>query len=131
MHASGYIHGDVKDDNVLFEAIDDNGCPTGISLADFGLSAKLDSESKDFFDAEDYMGAYYMPSSVFVGQEDIMGITKKRGKELVYLASAKLDDCMLAFMMYVLFKKKDVSLQEELGKGFCGKMGSGRRVKLP
>lgn len=42
-----YLHNDLKEDNVLFEDLDNDGCPIGLVLADFGMSAKIGSKTSD------------------------------------------------------------------------------------
>lgn len=134
MHKAGFVHGDLKPDNVLFEGFDAEGCPTGISLADFGLSHEIGKPHLKF-PKEYYLTSWEHPGTQFNGVTDPFKLTKKikvNGKyKMHYIVDARMDDCSLAMLMFELFKRRVPSIQEELGKGACGPMGPERKLQMP
>mmetsp|Transcript_52761 Transcript_52761/g.98802 ORF Transcript_52761/g.98802 Transcript_52761/m.98802 type:complete len:192 (+) Transcript_52761:205-780(+) len=91
LHAAGWIHGDIKIDNVFIESQTPDYCPTGIRLADFGLSYKRNSTFKKYRSSQ-YMGSVYLPDSVFEGHGDSLKISQ--GPHEVK-ASTLIDLCSL------------------------------------
>ena len=136
MHEAGYLHGDLKPDNVLFESLDASGCPVGIQLADFGLSHKLGVPHLKFL-AADYMNSWHEAGTCFNGRKakDPFGLTKRikvNGKyKWHYIVDKRLDMCSLAMLMYELFEIRMTALQKTYGEGVCGPMGPGRRLTMP
>ena len=127
MHKSGYMHGDLKGDNILFEDFDDDGCPTGLQLADFGISRDL-SALEGKFDGDYFMDSWHLPATVFTGVKDPLDLS--RGKSF-FIADRRIDECSFALLMYRFFKKRVPSIVKDLGKGACGKMGPGRKLRMP
>ena len=134
MHEAGYMHGDLKPDNVLFEDFDADGCPKGIQLADFGLSHELGKPHLKF-PKEYYKISWHEAGSVFNGAKDPFKLTKKvkvNGKyKMHYMVDSRLDECSFAMLMYELFEERVPSIQEHLGKGACGPMGPKRDLMMP
>ena len=135
LHASGYIHGDLKDDNILFEDFDADGCPSGIMLADLGLAQRIGSMIYKF-PASDYAGSTHLVSSLFDGQSDPLGINTMVRVRGFYVNAAivkpKIDYCSWAFLVtYTFGLPEDKDLTQALGKGSCGLMGPGRRKLYP
>lgn len=127
MHGSGYMHGDLKPDNILFEDFDDDGCPTGVQLADFGISRKLSSlEGK--FDGAYFMGSWHLPGTVFTRVEDPLKLSK--GKSF-FTPDRRIDECSFALLMFRFFKRRVSSIVKDVGKGACGPMGPGRKLMMP
>lgn len=69
-HGSGFIHGDLKADNILFEDLYPSNhpsypdCPRGLRLTDFGLSGKI-GEPDTRFSHDHYAGSNHLPGCVF------------------------------------------------------------------
>jgi len=40
LHDAGFVHSDLKGDNVFYSDVDRTGCPAGLKLADFGLTVE-------------------------------------------------------------------------------------------
>lgn len=129
MHAGKYLHNDLKEDNVLFEDLDNDGCPIGLVLADFGMSAKIGSKTS-LYENEDYEAAYHVPAGLFEGIDKELD-TLNVNKGTYAIVTEELDFCAWAEMSWSLFKKRDVELQKKIGKGKCGMMGEGRKLSFP
>ena len=134
MHEAGYMHGDLKPDNVLFEDFDADGCPKGIQLADFGLSHEL-GKPHIKFPKQYYNISWHEAGTVFNGVKDPFKLTTKvevNGKyKMHYVVDSRLDECSFAMLMYELFNERVPSIQEHLGKGACGPMGPERGLMMP
>jgi len=134
MHEAGYMHGDLKPDNVLFEDFDADGCPKGIQLADFGLSHELGKPHMKF-PKQYYNISWHEAGTVFNGVTDPFKLTTKvkvNGKyKMHYVVDSRLDECSFAMLMYELFNERVPSIQEHLGKGACGPMGPERGLMMP
>lgn len=134
LHKAGYIHGDLKADNVLFEATDADGCPTGIQLADFGLSKKI-GEFTPKFPFPFYLRCYHEPATMFEQIPDTFNVSawKPYGgrQKWHFQAEPRLDECSFALLMYRLFGERVPEIQEELGRGACGPMGPQRVLEMP
>lgn len=135
LHKAGYIHGDLKPDNVLFEATDDDGCPTGIQLADFGLSKKI-GEFTPKCPFQFYLRCYHEPATMFEQVPDMFNVSawKPYGGRMKwhFQADPRLDECSFALLMYNLFGERVPEIQEELGgRGACGPMGPKRLLEMP
>ena len=135
LHASGYIHGDLKDDNILFKDFDADGCPSGIVLGDLGLAQKIGSSIYKFH-ASNYAGSSHLVASLFDGQSDPLGINTMVRVQGTYvnaaIVQAKIDYCSWAMMVtYIFGLPEDKDLTKMLGKGSCGPMGPGRRKLYP
>ena len=135
LHASGYIHGDLKDDNILFKEFDADGCPSGMVLGDLGLARKIGSSISKFH-ASNYAGSCHLVASLFDGQSDPLGINTMVRVQGTYvnaaIVKAKIDYCSWAMMVtYVFGLPEDKDLTKMLGKGSCGPMGPGRRKLYP
>jgi len=121
LHKAGYIHGDLKGDNVFYEGLDDNDCPTGVVLADFGLSKKIGDPMQKYSNRY-YAGSCHLPGSVFQKMPDTLEI----GRGWYYAtASPDIDKCSLAYLAYHYFRLQVSKLEPE--RGSCGPMGRGRR----
>ena len=135
-HKAGYVHGDIKPDNILYGSIDDQGCPEDIILADFGLTTKV-GELNTKFDHKWWKISFHIPETMFDGVKDPLGLTetarlKNGGTVPVVTMKPVLDLCSLAFLLRPLVPGiVSLVLQEKLGKGACGKMGPGRKWSLP
>ena len=134
-HKAGYVHGDIKPDNILYSSIDDQGCPEDIILADFGLTTKV-GQLNTKFDHKWWMGAFHIPETMFDGVKDPLGLTetvRRNGRtEALVTMKPVLDWCSLAFLLRRLVPGTvSTVLQEKLGKGACGKMGPDRKWSLP
>jgi serine/threonine protein kinase len=66
LHQSNYVHGDFKGDQVLYAGLDDDNCPQGLAISDFGLSHALTNESGQVYDSL-YDAEYYSISGHLVG----------------------------------------------------------------
>ena len=126
MHKSGYMHGDLKPDNILFEDFDDDGCPTGVQLADFGISSEL-SSLQDKFDGDYFMGSWHLPGAVFTDVKDPLNLSKGE----FFIPDRRIDECSFALLMFRFFKRRVPSIVKDLGKGACGPMGPGRKLMMP
>ena len=135
-HKAGYVHGDIKPDNILYSSIDDQGCPEDIILADFGLTTKV-GELNTKFDHKWWKISFHIPETMFDGVKDPLGLTetarlKNGGTVPVVTMKPVLDLCSFAFLLRRLVPGiVSLVLQEKLGKGACGKMGPGRQWSLP
>merc|ERR1712224_1108726 len=73
---AGYIHGDLKADNVLYEGVDPEQCPSGVRLTDFGLSRErglpMVTYSTDFYEE-----ATHLPEFLFTHEESEVEATSK------------------------------------------------------
>ena len=127
LHGAGWMHGDIKEENILFEAFDSDGCPTGIQLADFGLARRLGQAVKKF-DEENYEPCWYLAGSMFRGVPDPLHLSINAKQ---FRADRKMDECSFALMMMKVFGFRDKRFQKDLGKGACGKMGAGRKYEIP
>mmetsp|Transcript_57772 Transcript_57772/g.104034 ORF Transcript_57772/g.104034 Transcript_57772/m.104034 type:complete len:323 (-) Transcript_57772:25-993(-) len=128
LHASGWIHGDFKEDNVFYQGEDREGCPAGVVLADFGLSEKIGSITGKFL-AEDYQGSSHLPSSMFKGKRDYLNIAE--GYDAVKVTPS-IDLCSLAEMMWFTYGLEVGGPASMVGgEGECGPMGPGRKERLP
>ena len=135
LHASGYIHWDLKDDNILFKDFDADGCPSGIVLGDLGLAQQIGSSIYKFA-ASNYAGSSHLVASLFDGQSDPLGINTMVRVRGTYvngaIVQAKIDYCSWAMMVtYIFGLPEDKDLTKMLGKGSCGPMGPGRRKLYP
>ncbi|CAK9115099.1 Cyclin-dependent kinase A-1 (CDKA [Durusdinium trenchii] len=135
MHEKGWIHNDVKAANILYEGLDDKGCPEGLVLADFGISYKIGSPISPF-NEEDYMSAFYIVESLFYGMKDPLKIVRSfelenGGAMLLPTAIPKIDLCSAAFMIYRIWNYKEPALQKLMGAGTCGPMGPGHTQLFP
>jgi len=122
-HGHGYMHGDLKEDNVMYDGIDSDGCPTGLKLADFGLTQKLDSRV-DTFAKEWYTQSGHLPGAVFEGSPAYP--ENVRATRRMFLASRAVDMCSLAFMMINSFGL-DVTAYLPTD---CGMMGGDRLMRV-
>eukprot|EP00438_Fugacium_kawagutii_P002569 Skav209862 [mRNA] locus=scaffold1684:498950:500966:- [translate_table: standard] len=118
LHGAGYMHGDLKADNVLFEDLDSDGCPNGIRLADFGISHKLRTLQLKY-GQEYYMGSSHLAGTVFDGVQDPFRLTQvrrdQRGKTWeYYTVDVRLDFCSLAGLAWNLFELKLTGYQDWL-----------------
>mmetsp|Transcript_52439 Transcript_52439/g.98179 ORF Transcript_52439/g.98179 Transcript_52439/m.98179 type:complete len:325 (+) Transcript_52439:68-1042(+) len=130
LHASGWIHGDLKSDNIFYQGEDSEGCPTGLVLADFGLSAQIGS-IRNKFNSKYFDASSHLPSSLFRDQEDTLKI---QVDENHIRMSEGVDMCSFAMMMYFNFGMTVDGGAMELftgGRGGCGPMGPGRQKPLP
>ncbi|OLP77226.1 hypothetical protein AK812_SmicGene42735, partial [Symbiodinium microadriaticum] len=89
LHEAGYIHGDLKGDNVFYEGLDRDGCPTGVVLADFGSSMKVGLPMQRY-SKRYYEGSGHLPGSIFTGIKDTLEI----GRGMYHaIASTDIDKC--------------------------------------
>ncbi|CAE7687347.1 Scn11a [Symbiodinium sp. CCMP2456] len=90
LHKAGYIHGDLNADNIFYKELDSEYCPSGVVLADFGLSRRINTWMHQY--AENfYRGSYHLPSSLFVGHRDTLQIKSARDDK-VYVTE-EIDRC--------------------------------------
>ncbi|CAE8617748.1 unnamed protein product, partial [Polarella glacialis] len=54
LHSAGYVQGDFLAQNVFYEALDDMKCPSGLRVADFGLSVPIGADRHSYFAARLY-----------------------------------------------------------------------------
>lgn len=89
MHAAGYMHGDLKLGNILFEDFDDDGCPRGLQLADLGISRELGKAARKF-DSDYYYDCWHLPGALFRDVEDPLelseGLNNKHKGRRVFLS---------------------------------------------
>jgi len=117
LHEAGYIHGDLKGDNVFYEGLDRDGCPTGVVLADFGSSMKVGLPMQRY-SKRYYEGSGHLPGSIFTGIKDTLEI----GRGMYHaIASTDIDKCSLSYLAYSYFKTRITGMEPK--KGSCGPMG--------
>ncbi|CAE7209192.1 Scn11a [Symbiodinium sp. CCMP2592] len=98
---AGYIHGDLKADNIFYKELDSEYCPSGVVLADFGLSRKINTQMWQY-DAKYYRYSTHLPSSLFVGHRDSLNIKLPR-MEKVFVRE-DIDKCSLQELARGAFK---------------------------
>jgi hypothetical protein len=127
LHASGYIHGDFKADNILYDQTLSNGCPGGLRLADFGLSFPV-GKYHDQYEAKYYAGSTHLIDSMFQGQTDTSKIADRRTWTYTFLGSTQIDWCSFNTLMQTDFAltMEDLGYSATEGSA-CGYMGTGRR----
>eukprot|EP00930_Biecheleria_cincta_P060826 TRINITY_DN46424_c0_g1_i1.p1 TRINITY_DN46424_c0_g1~~TRINITY_DN46424_c0_g1_i1.p1 ORF type:complete len:341 (-),score=30.47 TRINITY_DN46424_c0_g1_i1:39-1004(-) len=128
LHEAGYIHGDFKPDNVLYEGTDSDGCPTGLRLADFGLSHPVNS-IQSAYSSKYYPGSWHLVEGMFEIHADTLKI-KVPGRIGQFYASPAIDFCGLYFMMRNDFGEASTP-HGQVRPGACGPMGHGRRMAVP
>ena len=129
LHRAGYIHGDLKADNMFYKGLDENGCPASVVLADFGLSQPLNSQMGTY-DAKYYPGSGHLVSSLFRGMPDAPKI-RMPGRTDVVIASEVIDRCALLLFAYENFASEVIGPGKAIRQGGCGKMGVDRPYMLP
>ena len=138
LHSAGYIHGDLKSDNMFYKELDEEGCPSGIVLAGFRLSKKV-NEIVGTYDGQYFSGSDHLPDSLFDGHEDSLHI-RVPGTTASYYADPKIDYCSLSAWAYFNFKipgnienSGTVWNIENTGIPYhgCGPMGEQRRWFFP
>jgi len=125
--AHGFMHGDLKMDNVLVESIDlDTGCPRGLRLIDFGLSHALGSVVKKHRQVF-FKGSAHLPDSVFEGAPDTLSLTLETNPNMFY-ASSHIDWCSYVYIMNSKFHYTPPRNAFKIAKATsCGRMGVGRQ----
>eukprot|EP00439_Symbiodinium_sp_Y106_P049639 s387_g6.t1 len=111
LHKAGYIHGDLKADNIFYKErrgdilrnteLDSQYCPSGVVLADFGLSAKINTQLWQY-DAKYYRYSTHLPSSLFVGHRDSLNI--KLPRQFKVFVREDIDKCSLQELARGAFK---------------------------
>ncbi|CAE7524820.1 Scn11a [Symbiodinium pilosum] len=129
LHRAGYIHGDLKADNMFYKGLDKNGCPAGVVLADFGLSQPLNSQMPTF-EAKYYPGSFHLVDSLFSGKPDTPKI-RMPGRKDVVRASEVIDRCSLLLFAYANFGTEVIGPGKPIRQGGCGRMGVNRPYLLP
>ncbi|CAE7288572.1 BPM2 [Symbiodinium natans] len=120
LHSAGYIHGDFKPDNVFYKELDSSGCPSGVVLADFGLSHRIGSTMSQY-SSRYYPGSHHLPGSIFSGASDTLHIaTGRRGQVEV---REDIDRCSLKWVASNFF---GIQVNYPLTRGTCGPMGPRR-----
>jgi len=129
---TGYIHGDFKGDNVLIGGgRTKDGCPNEVYISDFGLSRQIGMVF-DRFENVEYRRSGHLVSSLFWGEEDVLGIRNGTG----YLVDARIDFCSWAYVNVGDLRNPKLSLPW-LGypfgynpwNGECGDMGPWRELE--
>jgi len=125
---AGYIHGDIKTDNILIGSIDRTTmCPKEVFIADFGLSKPI-GEAARKYDSEYYATSTHLPDSVFLQHGDTLGIQSKKKTDVLFVAHPAIDWCSFTEMMQEDF---NYSQAKSLGfAGDCGMMGSQREMHV-
>lgn len=149
LHASNYVHGDLKVNNLLFGHLED-GCPADVRVTDFGLSTKIRTK----LGTQHYMRNYgneqlhksvHLYAGMFDGGAAFAGNPRvwqrHRSVDPNHFARAPLVDwCSFIFMMLADFSTPpEDSLQlvntmvgpTGLSKGDCGQYGPHRTVTIP
>eukprot|EP00746_Dinoflagellata_sp_MGD_P027600 gnl/MRDRNA2_/MRDRNA2_165130_c0_seq1.p1 gnl/MRDRNA2_/MRDRNA2_165130_c0~~gnl/MRDRNA2_/MRDRNA2_165130_c0_seq1.p1 ORF type:complete len:253 (+),score=20.64 gnl/MRDRNA2_/MRDRNA2_165130_c0_seq1:40-798(+) len=121
LHKAGYIHGDIKTDNILYAGVDTRGCPTGLRLTDFGLSFRIGSQQSKY-DRSYYAGSWHLPACLFEGQVcQLLGVSSSYSK---FIADERIDYCSYTDLM-VTFGPAPKLISAKGGN--CGPMGPNRR----
>merc|ERR1719282_224541 len=120
LHEAGYVHGDLKASNVYMKDIDEQHCPIGLRLADFGLSHPV-NQNMSQYERRYNMLSTHLVESLFEDAPDITGL--KQGT-MVNMTPA-VDWCSYAHLMISKFGYKSFTL--ELPSTIrCGRMGFNR-----
>lgn len=118
LHNAGYIHGDLKPDNVFYRG-KTGACPDGVVLADFGLAESIGTHTPQY-GGKDFMGCNHLPSVQFNADNDPTQLGQS------YVAGT-IDYCSLGIMTYEFFRA-ELSIQAPPGwDGECGMMGHRRK----
>lgn len=125
----GYMHGDVKMDNILVESIDPvTFCPEGLRLIDFGHShargSRVPKHSEEYFST-----SRHLPDSVFQDASDSLFLTVESNPDMFY-ASSQVDWCSFAYLMNSNFNYIPLmhASNNDARVIMCGKMGKGRHL---
>jgi len=134
LHGKGFIHGDLKLDNVLYNELGEDGCPTGLRLADFGLSAAIGTELKKY-PKECMSAATHLPDCVFEGQPCNLPDVEVPDVEAplsddVFVVDPLIDMCSYKVMRSQLFQEWTPLDAKYENKGSCGKMAYGRGTEF-
>ena len=101
-HEAGYVHGDIKEENILYSGLDGDDCPTDIMLADFGLSHKV-GKLKAKYDHKWWKLSVHIAETMFKAVRDPLHLTEitrlKNGRKTdAVTMKPVLDWCSLAFL---------------------------------
>jgi len=105
LHRAGFIHGDIKADNIMYASIDNKGCPVGIKLVDFGLARPLGSKQRQF--------AGKVPND----------------NEGYYKVVPEIDWCSFARLLEAKYPGTKLS-DVQMSRKHCGSMGASRKSNI-
>jgi len=123
----GYLHGDLKGDNIYYTKLDDFQCPIGLKIADFGLSSRLGT-TEEKYSSKYWNSAGHMPAFVFRHMEKVDPLSKVPGAvstKTHFVVLNLIDWCSYAFMMFI-----DFGLDVMGSKFDCGMMGVDRDIRV-
>jgi len=124
LHRAGFIHGDIKADNIMYASIDNKGCPVGIKLVDFGLAHRLGSNQAQY--AQNYYGgSFHLPGSLFKNSGDSLGIVSRGYYEVV----PEIDWCSFAILLEAKYPGTKLS-DVQMSRKHCGSMGASRKSNI-
>jgi len=133
LHSSHYVHGDFKEDQVLYGYEDADGCPQDIQISDFGLTMPANGPNYKF-DAQWYRQSGHLPGSLFKYAPDALGLAA--ASYSTYTVSPLIDWCSLLLMMSRLEDQSDFSwfrtikLPSGIRSFRCGMMESARTKNI-
>lgn len=119
--ANGWIHNDLKPDNIFFDHYDEAGCPAGLKLADFGRSYRMNTYG-DRASGHEWKRCWHLPRITF----------QLQGNSTRFVARPEVDWCSYIFMMYFDFNYHvGRSVSSYIHQSFdCGNFGPNRDVHI-
>jgi hypothetical protein len=135
-HRGDWVHADIKLANILYKGLKDD-CPQDLRLADFGMSGRKDTATRNMFKYTDYKNCWYLPSDMFWVPQRLLD-EENAGAELYTLNLAQyhnskfthglaLDWCALHLTWKIFF---GTNPENPYWSGNCGLMGPNRESTL-